>query len=132
MSGSLGWKRLVWARHQSPLGESIMAARFVLSRSDDQFRFVLKAGNGETVLNSERYSTKSGALNGIESVRTNAPIDARHVRKNASNGSPMFNLKAANGEIIGTSETYSSDAARDGGIQVVKSSAPVAAVDDQT
>ena len=109
-----------------------MAARFVLSRSDDQFRFVLKAGNGETVLNSERYSTKSGALNGIESVRTNAPIDSRHVRKNASNGSPMFNLKAANGEIIGTSETYSSDAARDGGIQAVKSNAATATVDDQT
>jgi uncharacterized protein YegP (UPF0339 family) len=109
-----------------------MAARYVLSRSGDQYRFVLKAGNGETILNSERYSTKSGATNGIESVRTNAPIDSRYVRRSASNGSPMFNLKAANGEIIGTSETYSSDSAREGGIQAVKSNAPGAVIDDQT
>lgn len=109
-----------------------MAARYVLSRSGDQYHFVLKAGNGETILNSERYTSKAGALNGIESVRENSPLDARYVRKNATNGSPMFNLKAANGEIIGTSETYSSEYAREAGITSVKANGPIATLDDKT
>jgi uncharacterized protein YegP (UPF0339 family) len=109
-----------------------MAARYVLSRSGTHFKFVLKAGNGETILTSELYASKGGAQVGIESVRTNSPHDARYERKNASNGSPMFNLKAANGERIGTSETYSSTAAREGGIASVKTNGPSAPVDDQT
>jgi uncharacterized protein YegP (UPF0339 family) len=110
-----------------------MASRYVLSGSNAaQFRWVLKAGNNETILKSERYQTKAGALNGIQSARTNSPIDARYERKNAADGSPMFNLKAGNGEIIGTSETYSSVAARETGIASVKTNGPTAPVDDPT
>ena len=109
-----------------------MAGKYVLSKSGSQFHFVLKAGNGETILNSERYVSKAGATGGIDSVRVNAPFDARYVRKNASNGRPMFNLKAANGEIIGTSETYSTESARDKGIESVKANGRGAPVDDQT
>lgn len=109
-----------------------MAARYVLSKSGTQYRFVLKAGNNETILTSELYASKAGALTGINSVRTNSPIDARYIRKNASNGKPMFNLKAANNEIIGTSELYSTEAARETGISSVKSNGPTAPVDDQT
>lgn len=109
-----------------------MASKYVLTRSGSQFHFVLKAGNGETILNSERYTTKSGALGGIDSVKQNSPIDARYIRKNATNGRPMFNLKAGNGEIIGTSETYSTESAREGGIASVKSNGPSATTDDQT
>ncbi|MET4615764.1 MULTISPECIES: YegP family protein [Stenotrophomonas] len=109
-----------------------MAARYILSRSGVQFRFVLKAGNGETILTSELYTTKQGAQGGIASVRLNSPLDARYERKNATNGLPMFNLKAANGERIGTSEQYSSTSARETGIQSVKANGPTAPVDDQT
>ncbi len=109
-----------------------MAARYILSRSGVQFRFVLKAGNGETILTSELYTTKQGAQSGIASVRLNSPLDARYERKNATNGLPMFNLKAANGERIGTSEQYSSTSARETGIQSVKTNGPTAPVDDQT
>lgn len=109
-----------------------MAARYILSRSGVQFRFVLKAGNNETILTSELYTTKQNAVNGIESVRVNSPLDARYERKIAANGQPMFNLKAANGERIGTSETYSSAQARDVGIQSVKNNGPIAPIDDQT
>jgi uncharacterized protein YegP (UPF0339 family) len=109
-----------------------MAAKFLLTRSGPQFLFVLKAANGEPILHSERYTTKQSAQNGIESVRKNSPADSRYERKNASNGEPMFNLKAGNGEVIGTSERYSTTAARDGGIESVKANAPAAPVDDQT
>ncbi|WP_334148766.1 YegP family protein [Microbacterium sp.] len=38
-----------------------------------EYRFRLKASNGEVIAISEGYSSKSGALSGIESVRRNAP-----------------------------------------------------------
>jgi hypothetical protein len=44
-----------------------------LQGARDEYRFRLKAGNGESIAVSEGYSSKAGALNGIESVRTNAP-----------------------------------------------------------
>lgn len=50
-----------------------MAGKFVLKKSGDQFMFNLKAGNGEVVATSERYTTKQAALNGIASVKTSAP-----------------------------------------------------------
>ena len=43
-----------------------------------------------------------------------------------------FNLKAANGEVIAISETYSSESACRGGIESVKKNAPAASVEDQT
>lgn len=38
-----------------------------------KYFFVLKAANGETIAQSEMYSSKQAALNGIQSVKTNAP-----------------------------------------------------------
>jgi uncharacterized protein YegP (UPF0339 family) len=110
-----------------------MSGKFVLKKSaNGQFYFRLQAGNGEALLRSEMYEGKSSAQNGIESVKKNAPLDERYERKTASNGQPMFNLKAGNHEIIGTSETYSSEAARDKGIASVKANAPGATLDDQS
>jgi uncharacterized protein YegP (UPF0339 family) len=110
-----------------------MSGKFVLKKSSNgQFYFHLQASNGEPLLKSELYASKASAENGIASVKKNAPLDERYERKNAGNGKPMFNLKAGNHEIIGTSEVYSSDAARDNGIASVKANAPAAATDDQT
>jgi len=39
-----------------------------------KFRFRLKAANGETIAASEGYNSKEGCVNGIESVKKNAPI----------------------------------------------------------
>jgi uncharacterized protein len=110
-----------------------MAGKFHLKKSSDgQFRFVLKAGNGETILTSELYKQKASALNGIESVKKNAALDERFERKVDKAGHPRFNLKAANHEIIGTSESYNSEAARDNGIDSVKKNALEAALVDET
>lgn len=38
-----------------------------------EFRFRLKARNGEVIATSEGYKAKAGCLNGIESVKKNAP-----------------------------------------------------------
>ena len=110
-----------------------MSGKFVLKKSSDgQFRFVLKAGNGETILTSELYKAKTSALNGIESVRKNAAIDERYEKKVDKAGHPRFNMKAANHEVIGTSESYNSEASRDNGIASVKANAATAPVEDET
>ncbi|MFN7022400.1 MAG: YegP family protein [Phycisphaerales bacterium] len=106
---------------------------FVLkTASDGQTYFNLKAGNGETILSSEMYKAKASALNGIESVKTNAPIDERYERKVSTNGKHFFVLKAGNHEVIGKSEMYESESSRDHGIQSVKNNAPGADVKDET
>ncbi|MDK2981974.1 MAG: uncharacterized protein PWQ55_2321 [Chloroflexota bacterium] len=108
-----------------------MAAKFVLSKSKNgKFMFNLKAANGEPILSSEMYESKSGAKNGIESVKTNAPMAERYEKKASKKGEPYFVLKAGNNQVIGTSEMYSSESARDNGIASVKKNAPGAAVED--
>ncbi|GAB3600077.1 YegP family protein [Microbacterium tumbae] len=51
-----------------------MAGKFELyTDKSGEYRFRLKAGNGEIIaLASEGYSSKAGALNGIDSIRRNA------------------------------------------------------------
>jgi hypothetical protein len=93
-----------------------------------EFRFRLKASNGPAILASEGYKDKSGCLNGIESVKKNAPDDARYERKASGKDKFMFNLKAGNHQIVGTSQSYVSEASRDKGIESVKSHAPDAKI----
>ena len=110
-----------------------MAGKFVIDkRNNGDFQFVLKAGNGQVILASQGYSERAGAKNGIESVRRNSTDDGRFERKTSSNGKPFFNLLAGNGQVIGSSEMYESEASRENGIESVKKNAPDAAVDDET
>ena len=95
-----------------------------------EFRFRLKAGNGQTILTSEGYAAKSGCANGIESVKKNAADDAKYERLQAKDGSPYFNLKAGNSQVIGASEMYASESAMENGISSVKTNAPKASVED--
>ena len=92
------------------------------------FYFNLKAGNGEVILSSEMYKSKASCDNGISSVKENSPSDERYERKTANNGKHYFNLKARNGQVIGSSEMYESAAGRDKGIESVKKNAPDASV----
>lgn len=97
-----------------------------------EFRFRLKAGNGETILSSEGYKSKASCTNGIESVRKNSANPDRFVKKETASGKFRFNLTAANGQVIGTSQSYSSASGCSGGIKSVAASAAGAKVDDQT
>jgi uncharacterized protein YegP (UPF0339 family) len=110
-----------------------MAGKFELYKDKGgEFRFRLKAGNGEIILASEGYKQRASAENGIASVQKNAPEDARYERKETKSGKHMFNLKATNGQVIGTSESYESTSGRDNGIQSVMKNAPGARVEDLT
>ena len=110
-----------------------MAGWFELGKSSDgQFHFVLKAGNSEVILTSELYVAKTSAEAGIVSVQTNCSDDSRYERKTSSNGKPFFNLKAANHQVIGTSQMYSGDQACESGIASVKANGTTKTVKDNT
>jgi len=91
-------------------------------------RFRLKAGNGENILASEWYSSKSACENGIESVRKNCSNEQRFEKTTTDSGKFRFNLKAANWQVIGVSQTYSNESWRDNGIASVGRNAPDAKV----
>ena len=100
--------------------------------SNGQFRFVLNAQNGEPILHSETYVQKASAKSGIESVQVNSSRYERYERQTASDGRSYFTLKAANGEVVGTSEMYSSESSRDDGIDSVKANGPSRDVEDKS
>ena len=99
----------------------------------------MKAGNGEIIAVSEVYTTESACLNGVESIRKNAP-DAAIEDQTVENfeqqkhpkfevyldkaGEYRFRLKAKNGEIIATGESYKAKAGCLNGIDSVKRNAP--------
>lgn len=105
-----------------------MGTFVIKTASDGQYIFHLKAGNGEIILKSELYTTKAACRNGVDSVKSNATDDSKYDRKIASNGKYYFNLKAVNGQVIGTSQMYESIAGREIGIASVKENAPNAIV----
>jgi uncharacterized protein YegP (UPF0339 family) len=107
--------------------------KFVITkRVNGEFQFNLKAGNGETILSSEGYSTKSNCQNGIESVKRNAADEGKYDRKIASNGKFYFTLEAINGQTIGISELYENETGRNNGISSVRTQAPDAIIQDAT
>ena len=56
-------------------GRRKVDAKFEINKDvAGEFRFKLVAVNGETIAVSEGYTTKDGAMNGIESVKLNAPV----------------------------------------------------------
>lgn len=99
------------------------------SAYNNQYYYRLRSVNGEIILSGEGYTTKQACLNGIDSVKSNAPYDFRYERKDGMSNF-TFNLKGANGEIIGRSENYTTRAARENGIAAVKRDAPSAPVED--
>jgi uncharacterized protein len=110
-----------------------MAGKFEIKASTNgKYHFNLKAGNGQIILSSEMYESKSACENGIESVKKNGSEEGRYDRRTSTKGDPYFILKAGNGQEIGRSEMYSSTAAMENGIESVKNNAPTAETTDTT
>lgn len=110
-----------------------MSAAYVITNSSDgQFLFNLQAANGEVILTSERYVSRGGVTTGIASVKTNSSNSGQYTRRFSRASEPYFVLTAQNGEVIGTSEMYSSTQARDVGIDSVTTNGPLAETVDRT
>jgi uncharacterized protein YegP (UPF0339 family) len=97
-----------------------MAAQYKLRQAaNGQYYFNLTAENNKIVLTSEMYVSKDAAQQGIESVRANGPNEERYDRRKSVDGQDYFVLRAANNEVIGTSEMYRATAAMENGLQAV-------------
>jgi len=105
--------------------------KFVISRrTNGEYQFNLVAGNGQIILSSEGYTSIVGCQNGIESVRKNSKDSSKFDRKTSVNGKHYFNLKATNGQIIGSSQIYESMASRENGIYSVQANAADALIEN--
>lgn len=110
-----------------------MAGKFEIYKDKKgEFRFRLKAGNGQNILGSEGYARRASCDNGVESVRKNSQIPERFETKQSASGKWSFVLKASNGQVVGTSQTYDAEAGCRKGIESVTKNAPGAEIDDQT
>ncbi len=100
------------------------------SGKKNEFRFRLKADNGQTILSSEGYSSRAACLNGIASVKKNAK-DPKRITKSQTPGKMFrFAVTAANKEIIGISQNYKSESGRNNGIDSVARNAAKAEIKD--
>lgn len=97
-----------------------------------EFRFRLKAANGQAILSSEGYKAKASCTNGIKSVQKNCANPDLFVKKQTPSGMFRFSLMATNGQVIGSSQNYKSESGCNNGMKSVANSAPGATIDDQT
>lgn len=120
--------------------------KFVMKETKSGIKFNLKAGNGEIIATSEVYTTAAACKNGINSVVTNAPIAALEDQtvegfKTEKNpkfeiytdkaGETRFRLKAKNGQIIATSEGYTTKKACLNGVESVRKNAVGAKIEKE-
>jgi uncharacterized protein YegP (UPF0339 family) len=118
--------------------------KFVVKETSTGYTFQLKAANGETIAVSEVYNTEAACLNGIDSVKRNAPaadvenqtVDGYTAVKHPKfevytdkAGEFRFRLTATNGQTIAASEGYKSKSSCFSGIESVKKNAPEAAIE---
>jgi uncharacterized protein len=75
---------------------------------DAKHYFRLRAGNGEVVLQSQAYTTKSSAEGGIASVKQNGVSSERYDVLEAEGEQHYFRLVAGNNKVIARGETYAS------------------------
>jgi len=103
----------------------------------------LKASNGSIIATSQTYTSKSSCLNGIQSIKNNAPIasiedqslEGAEIQTHPKfeifvdkGGSYRFRLKATNGNIIAASQGYSSKSKCKNGIESIKRHAELATI----
>ena len=104
----------------------------IFKGKNEEFYFHLKAGNGEVILASQGYTAKASCKNGIDSVMKNSHDENHFEKLESKDGRYYFNLIAANKQIIGTSQMYTTGSARDHGIHSVHDNASQSVTNDLT
>lgn len=108
-------------------------SKFVIIRKNSgEFQFYLQAGNGETLLSSEGYLTKTSCENAIFSVKINLKDSSKLVSNLTTDGKSYFNVKGINERVLGTSELYESQSLMLTGIEALKTYVPFATIEDLT
>jgi uncharacterized protein YegP (UPF0339 family) len=111
--------------------KGLAGGKFIVNKAKDgQTYFNLKTDEGALLLKSEMYTTRSACNNGIESVRKNCSEEKRYERKVSEDNRHFFNLRATNGQVIGTSGFYESEDGMEKGISTVMKLGKTTAIDD--
>lgn len=118
-------------------------SKFLIRTVKSGIKFDLRATNGQTIATSEVYRTRASCLRGIESVRKNAPVagtenhtleeyqsvpNPKFEMYQDKSGQYRFRLRARNGQIIATSEGYTTKASCENGIASVRKNADFAEI----
>ncbi|MBK5270499.1 MAG: YegP family protein [Bacteroidia bacterium] len=98
-----------------------------LGKNDEHY-FRLLNDKGDILLSSEGYTKKENLINGINSVKTNITDLKNFELKTAANGKHFFNLKATNGQVIGSSTMWDSPEIRDEWMKKLKTEVPAAEI----
>jgi uncharacterized protein YegP (UPF0339 family) len=85
----------------------------VYKGNNDEHYFRLIDSKNRVLISGEGYKQKENMLNGIESIKKNLPLSTGAEKKESTNGKHYFNVKSANGQIVGTSALFESKAQRD-------------------
>jgi uncharacterized protein YegP (UPF0339 family) len=88
------------------------------------YYFNLKATNGQVILTSLMFPTMDECKKALETARMVSSDDTRFERKISTNDKPFFNLVSADGQVLGKSELYESDASMEKGIASVRKNGP--------
>ncbi|MCP3870661.1 MAG: YegP family protein [Gammaproteobacteria bacterium] len=89
-------------------GENTMKVVLKKSKTNEPYTFSFVDGEYRAIVRSESYREKKNALKGIASVKNNCMNNARYEMKESRNGKFFFNVKARNGQVVGTSALYES------------------------
>ena len=112
--------------------------KFVMKVGENGARFNLLAGNGQVIAVSQQYKGEDACLNGIKSVRESClgPVEDQTVENfevlscpkfevyEDKSGEFRFRLKASNGQIVATGESYKQLSGCLSGIESIKKNAP--------
>lgn len=91
----------------------------IFKGKDGQHYFRFKLNEGQKIIRSEGYTTKSAAKKRIMAVKRISKLRDSYLRKKTKDNKYYFNIKAKNGEIVSTSKTYSSKIGREGAIYTI-------------
>ena len=100
----------------------------VRTTTKKEFRFNLRASNGQVILSSEGYATQANCFTGVTSLREHAEEDHTCERTSSRTGSYHFNLKVTNGQVTGASHSRETSVGMENGIHAVMTHAPAAAM----
>ena len=122
-------------------------SKYVIRPVTGGVKFDLRAANGQVIATSEVYSTPAACRKGIESVRKCAGAAGLEDQtadgfKHLSNpkfelyadkaGQFRFRLKARNGKIIAASESYTTKAGCENGIESVRANAAQSEISEES
>ena len=107
-----------------------MKVRLKMSEAQEPFSFSFVNTEGRALLRSENYKVKKSALNGIESVKKNCLEAGRYEYKVAKNGKLFFNIKASNGQVVGTSALFDTEQSRADAADEIRVGAPNAPLEE--